>query len=722
MSTPNPKWFNADGTFKDGFDGCVEYMIAQGGHDKESATRICGYIAQRKAGLSGPAAGQESADLISIAAAQVIAVPDKPEDPLPTEIVWMPKGEHEIDAFDSQGKPWHGKVTCDESGARACSVILAAVLAKGLRVYLDKDHQDGEATAWVTGFRWDPAQGIMAKVEWTSLGEQLLRGKVYYSFSPAFLINKKTGRVSGFPGGHAAGGLVNAPAFGAAMPALIAARLAGAESPNPASGGSPDNPQQNQTMNKLLLTILAALAVEVPADATEDQLVALATKHIDKLPNAGAEGKALKAQLDELTALKAKDAERRKADAKAAVDTAVARGAIPAKDDAIQAKWREMIEADPKHAELLASLPDNPALKRVTAPGAGVVVKDNLVEILRAYNAKKSPDERALIYARDISPVIAKPGLFLGPILAENSLGPLTGDLVVQRSLTLLKLSFPWLTKISTDFSSAGIKLNQSVITRLRGVPTMAPYVPGVGYARQPAALTDVSVKITEHNGVEIAFNANELASTARDLFGEQAEGCHYALGKGLVDSVLALLTVTNFPNESVEAVADVDADTMDALSAALTGRGVPGMARIGLLASSVYRKLGKDTSIVNLAAFQRPEIITQEYALPPIKGITPFEVINLPTDEDLIGFAGTPDALALATRVPNDYSAAMPDVAGNGVVQIVTNLDTGISVMLVRYVDHKAAEAAWRVALMWGAAKGNPLCGQRLVSVATSS
>lgn len=661
-------------------------------------------------------------DLIAIAAAQVIAMPAKAEDPLPSEIVWMPKGEHEISAFDASGKPWKGKVVCDESGARACSALLADVLTKGRRCYLDKDHQDAEATAWVTGFRWDPAQGIMVSVEWSSLGSDLLRGKVYCSFSPAFLINKKTGRVAGFPAGHAAGGLVNAPAFGAAMPALIAARLAGAESPNPAPGG-PRDINQNPVMKELLIKILAALAVSVPADATEEQLVALATKHVDKFPHAGAEGEALKAQLVELQALKAKDADRRKADAKAAVDAAVARGAIPPKDEAIQAKWREMIEAEPEHAKLLAALPANPALERVTQPGAGVIVaKDNLVEVLKAYAAKKSPDERAVIYAKDIRDVIAKPGFLLGPILALNSLGTLVGDLTVQRSLTLLKLSFPWFNRISTNFSAEGAKLGQQIITRLRGIPSLAPYVPGVGYERQAAVLTDVPVTISEHNGVEIAFNANELASTARDLFGEQVEGCHYAIGKGLADAILALLTVANFPAETVEATVDVDADTMDKLSAALTGRGVPGMGRLGLLSSAVYRKLGKDTSLVQLAAFQRPEIITQENALPPIKGIQPYEVINLLDEENLTGFAGTPDALALATRVPNDYSAAMPDVAGNGTVQIVTNPDTGISVMLVRYVDHKAAEAAWRVALMWGAAKGNPNCGQRLVSAHPSS
>ncbi len=662
-------------------------------------------------------------DLLGIAATQVIAMPAKAEDPLPSEIVWMPKGQHEISAYTMSGKPVQATVLCDEAGAQSIQASFAEVIAAGRRVYLDKDHQDGEATAWVTGFRWDPDQGIMAKVEWTSLGEQLLRGKVYYSFSPVFFTNKKTNRVSKLMFGHAAGSLVNAPAFGAAMPALIAARLAGAESTNPAPGGPRDINPQNPVMKELLIKILAALAVSAPADASEDQLVALATKHIDKLPSAGAEGEALKAQLAELQALKAKDADRRKADAKAAVDAAVARGAIPPKDEAIQAKWREMIEAEPKHAELLSALPGNPALERVTQPGQGVIIaKDNLVETLKAYAAKKSPDERGAIYARDISPVIAKPGFLLGPILALNSLGAVAGELVLQRSLSLLKVSFPWLPRISTDFSAVGAKKGQQITTRLRAVPVAQSYVPGVGYPRQYAAITDVPVTISEHKGVEIAFNADELASTARDLFGEQTEGCHYAIGKALVDTILALLTVENFPYESVEATADVDADTMDTLSAALTGRGVPGAGRIGLLSSAVYRKLGKDTSIVQLAAFQRPQIITDENALPPIKGIQPFEVVGLPATESLTGFSGTADSLALATRVPNDYSAAMPDVAGNGTVQIVTNPDTGISAMLVRYVDHKAAEAAWRVALMWGAAKGNPACGQRLVSAATGS
>jgi phage I-like protein len=41
-------YLNPDGTFKNGFDGCVAYMINVEGHDEDSAKKICGYIAKQK--------------------------------------------------------------------------------------------------------------------------------------------------------------------------------------------------------------------------------------------------------------------------------------------------------------------------------------------------------------------------------------------------------------------------------------------------------------------------------------------------------------------------------------------------------------------------------------------------------------------------------------------------------------------------------------------------
>lgn len=680
-------------------------------------------------------AAADDDSVVFLSAASPIEVPTDPAQPIPTEFVWMPAGEHEISAVNAAGGAWKGKILCDEVGFRAVAAKFDEITAAGGRVPLDKNHEDGEATAWIEGFRWDAARGILCRVSWTSLGEQLLRGRVFRSFSPSFSRNKTTARVASFPsGGHAAGGLVNAPAFGAAMPALIAARLSGADL-NPASGGSPVT-NKNSTMKEIITQILAALAVQVPADANEEQLTQLLAANKDKLTTAcstNAELRAKALQLEtlqakhatentELIELRAKDKTRREADAKKAVDAAVARGAIPAKDEAIQAKWRGMIEANPDHADLLAAMPGNPALQRVTSP-AGVVVtaQDNLLPVLQQLQAKSTAevDLRASIYQRDISPLFAKNLQFnqeLSHILAANSLGALAGELVTQRTFSLLKLQFPWLFQISTDFSAEGGSFGQVVKARLKTLPTKVVYVPGTGYVRSDAGATDAPITISNHEGVEIAFNVNELSSTNRDLFGEQIEGAHYVIGKGLVDSLLAVITAANFANATTQATATLTpANSLDLMDAALGTRGVNG-PRIGLLSSAVFRKLGNDTSIVTLAQFQMKEIITQA-VLPPIKNIQPHEVFNLPTTGDLTGFAGTANALAIATRLPNDYTQGVPGVASNGTVQVVKNLDTGVSAQLVRYVDHKLAESAWRLALMWGVAKGDPAAGQRLIS-----
>ena len=662
-----------------------------------------------------------SSDLVAIAAAQTLTLPTSSDQPLPAEIVWMPAGEHEISAHGADGKVWNGKVVCDEAGARAVQAALAQVLAAGRRVYLDKNHDDGEATAWVTAFRWDPALGIIAKVEWTSLGEQLLRGKVYYSFSPAFLVNKSTGRVSGFPLGHAAGGLVNAPAFGAAMPALIAARLAGAEpSATAAPDGSSGNPP-TATMKDILIKLLQKLGVQIPDNATEEQLLQLAEAALGKTNENAEEAAALKAQLGELQTLKAAEAARRKKDAKSAVDAAIARGALPPKDEKVHAKWLGLIQADPSHAELLAALPSSPALHRVTQPG-GIVVqaRDGLLESLRQMEQIHVGDSaaRAMVWAKDIAPLFAKHANFgreLGLVLASNSLGALEGELVLQRALSLLKLEYPFLFAISTDFSAENGAFDQTVKTRLKGALTAQEYDPSTGYTDSDATTTDVPVKIDEHWGVSVSFNANELSGTNRDLFGEQAEGLQSALADKVIATLYALITAGNFTHYTTSTVAGFKRKTFTTIARKLGQRKVPAAGRFALLSPEFFEQASDDTSVVALATQQRADLIT-EYKLPPIAGFQPWEAVNLPTTGDLAGFFGTARALALATRVPNDYTQVLAGVPSVGLVQNITNPETGITVQLVRFVNHSLARATARAALMWGAAVGDPACGERLV------
>ena len=66
--------------------------------------------------------------------------------------------------------------------------------------------------------------------------------------------------------------------------------------------------------------------------------------------------KTIAAQAAENAALKASDAKRRKRDAESAVGAAIKRGAIPAQDEPLKARWTGLIEENPDNVALLAAL------------------------------------------------------------------------------------------------------------------------------------------------------------------------------------------------------------------------------------------------------------------------------------------------------------------------------------------------------------------------------
>jgi phage I-like protein len=609
-------------------------------------------------------------------------------------IMWMPAGRHRIRATRAGAGPIEADINVTPETAQAMQAALLREEATGHRPLIDFDHQHGAAAGWPLRYWWEDGKGVMVDVEWSEAGAAAIRGRSYRAFSPEFYPDNN-GRVTGAPKFH--GSLVNDPAFKAIEP------LWAADADTFPITAAPAARQSNQEhhMDKEEKQTGSGNA------AAADEQAKLAVQA------AGQKEAALQAKLADA---EERLAAMRKEKAQAAVQAAVERGALPPLDKAIQAKWADLVEQDESHLELLAALPGKTALQSAAAPGAGIAVqaRPGIAEALKSFQAAGA-DQRASIYSKEVAPFLDK-GERLGPILAANSLDTLSGELVTQRALSLLKLSFPILSKVSTDFSAGHAAFNQTVNTRIRSVPSVTNYNTSTGYATSDAETTDVPVTIDNHKAVQISYNANELASTERDLFGEQAEGCQYALGKAMVDELYALITAGNYTNATTKALSTFSRAEVTAMAKALFDRGVPAMGRFLLLNSAYFEKLQSDASIVSLAAYQRPEVITQ-YTLPPIAGFDVLQAVNLPTTANLTGFAGAPDALAIATRLPNDYSAALPGATGGGVVSTVRNPDTGISVMLVQHVNHTLGAAYWRIALMFGVAKGQVASGQRLIS-----
>lgn len=656
---------------------------------------------------------QKPAIIAHLAAVQALAIAGA--EP-PAEIMVFPAGSHLIHASRTDGTPFSGTVLVGPDTAQAMQAALLARQAEGGRPYFDFDHADERASAYPTAYRWEPGAagkkpGVYASVEWSASGRAAVVGKDYTSFSPGFFIDEgNPARVVDAPLNQ--GGLVNAPAFTAQSP--IWAKRTAISAATPTNNNTRPTTTMTEEEKKAADAAAAQAAAEAEKKKKEEEAAKAAA---DSSAAVSAKQTALE---NRLAAIEARAAAEGEATAKAAVQAAVNRGALPPKDEAIHAKWVGLIQADPSNAALLAGLPGRDVTQPVTSPGFAIEAKAGFVEELRGYSTEKSPVKRAAIWARHIAPMF-KGGFSLGPILAANSLDTLAGDLVVQRAFSLLKLTYPWLFEITTDFTGENASFNQTIITRLKGPLTANAFVPGTGYGTNNASTSDVEITIDQHYGVPVTFNVNELASTTRDLFGEQAEGMHAALATVIITNLFAKITAANFTNATASTLAGFGRSTVTTMARKLSERKVGPTGRFLLLNPEFFEKLGQDSTIVQLAAYQRPELIT-EYRLPRVAGFNPHEAVSLPTAEDLVGFAGTSESLALATRVPNDYAKALPGANGGGVVTQVLNPETGITVQKVDYVDHVKAEATSRVALMFGTAVGNAATGERLTEAGVES
>jgi hypothetical protein len=410
---------------------------------------------------------------------------------------------------------------------------------------------------------------------------------------------------------------------------------------------------------------------------------------------------------------------QRTKDAKEAVKAAVKRGAIPTKDDALQAKWETRCIQDPENIELLASIKGSAALDRTTAPqrlilsGGAQVLREDSQVVLRAYRMEKNAAKKAEIWARDLRERI-KEGDPL-PLRADNSLGTLAGELISQQTLELLSVQLPEMNMFSTDFSEAGVKINQEVNSRIVGIPESSDYDPATGYSDEDSIMVDVPVVIDEHKSVAIVFNVEELASTSRRLFDEMAPAAAYRVSSDLVTKALAQITAANFTEAAtVEALIDFDRTSVINIGGALSDRGVPTTPRFLLLNGAYYDALKSDPTIVSLGANQQAQIITGSKLI-QVDDFNITRTATLPNTGNLVGFGGSKSALVIAGRAPNDYTAATN--GAHGVVQLITNPVSRFTVAYVEYVDHKLGKTVKRLAYMYGAAKGQIKAGQRLVS-----
>lgn len=509
-------------------------------------------------------------------------------------MMYMPGGLQTITPIDGGlGQPITVRV--DGAGAAALNQQHAAIMARGKRPMFDFNHEDGPASFWPAEYFWaeSPEPGIYCRGEWTASGKAGVEGREWRQFSPVFHVSKKLGATPQNPaaiicrtGAKAnMGGLVNDPAFHTILP-LWAKNAPGAH-PEPTNQNQTDMTPEElaalQAKNKELQTELDALRAKDSALKAKNETDALVQSEIRAKElelKAGKAEERIAAITARNTTLESDATARAEADADAAVNAAVARGAIAAKDEPTKKSWRALICANAGAAALLAAVPGATALGgRITQPNIQITteapnaVMKNYAAILarnaalplshETHKAKgQLAREASAVFAKDIrdDAVISSMSIDEALKAADYSdpagnVGLLSGTLAIQRALELFQFEYPIINSISDDFSDAPGLLNQTEVTRITLKPAVQTRSTAVDSAGRPVGWTtvspaqtvDVPVTLSAHVGVPVVFGQNILASTVRNLFAEQAPMALYALGGYAVDMLTALMTAANF-------------------------------------------------------------------------------------------------------------------------------------------------------------------------------
>ncbi len=312
-----------------------------------------------------------------------------------------------------------------------------------------------------------------------------------------------------------------------------------------------------------------------------------------------------------------------------------------------------------------------------------------------------------------------------------NTLGTLATATIVQEALALVFTKRPILNRISMGFTDKNgspiAQYGQAVITRTLGLPTVG----NAGDAASATADVDVSVTLNNFKQLRYDFTAIEYSSTNRDLIRERAEPMAVAMGNYIVDQISALWTFGNFPvRTGADAVANGATATKTVKGAGwdythlvdvrgtLNKAGVPDFKRFYVGNTDVYGSLLTDPRII--AALNNPDNMSaiKRGELPDlVAGLGMMEYPNLPATGNMVGFAGSPDSTVYAHRVPKDPREVIPGLPIPGNLGVVTEPRTGLSVMVVEYIDLSSLAVTMKMLWMNGVAVGNANNGQLVVT-----
>lgn len=285
------------------------------------------------------------------------------------------------------------------------------------------------------------------------------------------------------------------------------------------------------------------------------------------------------------------------------------------------------------------------------------------------------------------------------------------GELIARRILDTLLEEYPFLRFIAADYSDEQAEFGRAIKIQTPGAFTAGTWTRANGYAASDAAQSELSLTIDQHPYVTYSFDDQERSSASIPLIERFAQAGAHAIGKAMVDQIIALVTAANFTNATTQAISGFNRASVINGGIALNARKVPSVGRVLLLNSTAYGNLLGDAVLVANPGSASDAVRSGE--LGNVHGFRAFEFPQLPNTGNLYGIALAPGALLMATRLPT-----LPEPSGfNGMLRTVAEEKSGLSIQMRQWYDPLKGLEYRTYTLMFGVAKGDASRLQRFIS-----
>lgn len=280
------------------------------------------------------------------------------------------------------------------------------------------------------------------------------------------------------------------------------------------------------------------------------------------------------------------------------------------------------------------------------------------------------------------------------------------------------------------------------------------PASPNNVQTRSAVSTTDVPVVINNYKGVSITFGNLTLAGTMRNLFAEQQGASFYSLAEQVNLDFLSVLYSTVWTPKTgnaefslcggadpvgTPATNPMGLPVVIALKNQFSLNKMPDMKRWVLLHSIYHDAILVDSNLLNakaiLALIKKDAGSFESGELPPLFGVdvlesqlaagslagnavggawtnnqltSPVGVAAAIGTKGVVGFAGNSASALFVARIPQDYTKVLPEIPATASLEIVTEPDSGLSILLTKRVDNNLQATYMDTGLMYGFAPGD--------------